>query len=235
MVKPIVTIDGVTPMAQDFRPFRTGAFALFFVAAAIFALGLWAQLNAGSSDPVMQFVTGAVLPHVEGRIPAFLGQAETPFGTFAQIGGIVALAGLLLFTLRGAGQAKTTVPAMPQVSAANRVVPRRPAALRAAKTTRLEVAEAAPAATVEAEPSPPATPRNAGRAFQRAALMLIGTVLIGLGAVYALGRASLPVPAFTPPALPAAPAMVPMAIAVAATLLVAAVALRMIRRRRAAA
>ncbi len=113
-------------MAQDIRPFRTGAFALMFLAAAIFALGFWAQLNAGSSDPVMQFVTGALLPHVEGRIPAFLGQAETPFGTFAKIGGIFALAGLVLFTLRGAGQTRTIVPAMPHVPAANRVVPRRP-------------------------------------------------------------------------------------------------------------
>jgi hypothetical protein len=234
MVKPIVTIGRARPMAQDIRPFRTGAFALLFLAAAIFALGLWAQINTGSSDPEMQFVTGTVLPHVEGRIPAILGPTETPFGTFAQIGGIFALAGLLLFTLRGAGRPAITVPAMPQVPAANRVVPRRPAALRAAKTIRPEATERATAATVEPEPASPTAPRNAGRAFQRAALMLIGTVLIGLGAVYAFGRLSLPTPAFTPPALPAAPAMAPLAFAAAAALLVVVIVFRMIRRRRAA-
>lgn len=219
-------------MAQDIRPFRTGAFALLFLAAAIFALGLWAQINTGSSDPVMQFVTGAVLPHIEGRLPAFLGQSETPFGTFAKMGGILALAGLLLFTLRGAGQTAPSVPAMPRVPASNRIVPRRPAALRAAKTARLQVHAAEPAPAVPAEPAPPAAPRNAGRAFQRAALMLIGTVLIGLGAVYAIGRASLPIPAFTPPALPAGPAWAPLAFAVAVALLAVVVVLR---RRRAVA
>ncbi len=65
--------------------------------------------------------------------------------------------------------------------------------------------------------------------------MLIGAVLIGLGAVYLLGRANLPVPAFTPPAIASAPAMAPLAFAAAAAVLLLVAALRLIRRRRAAA
>jgi len=135
MVKPIVTFDGVKPMAQDSRPFRTGAFALLLLATAIFAAGIWTQLNLGSSDPATRFVIGSVVPHVEDRLPAFLGQSETPFGTFAKMGSVIALAGLLLFTLRR----PAPVVAKPAADPMPRVVPRRPSTLRAARTAATTV------------------------------------------------------------------------------------------------
>ncbi len=196
MVKPIVTIDGATDMAQDIRPFRNGAIALLLLAAAILAAGIWAQLRGSGTDPFSRMLIDVVLPGLENVRPAFIPASNTAFGTFANLAGVIGLAGLLLFTLR------RPAPAAPQpvVQPMPRVVPRRPAALRAARTAPAAAsAPAAPPADVAA--APPATAARFGRRFQRVALMLVGSVLIGVGALWFLGRAALPVPAFTPPGM----------------------------------
>jgi hypothetical protein len=230
MVKAFVITGRATAMAQDVRPFRTGAAALLLLAVAILAAGIWAQMRAPMADPVTQVLSDRLVPLLQTSLPAPLGQSETVFGTLANLAGIVALAGLLLSTLR------RRAPAVPADAApvAPRVIPRRPADLRAARagvtTAPLPQTEAPPDAPVSA--SAPIEPRKSGRQFQRAALMLIGSVLIGMGALYVFGRAALPVPAFPPPA-PTGGLVQPALIALAVALALFA-ALRVIRQRRAA-
>ncbi len=221
-------------MAQDSRPFRSGALALLLLAGVIFAAGVWTQINLGSSDPAVTFVVGAVLPHVEDNLPAFMGQSETPFGTFAKMGSVLALAGLLLFTLRRRAPLAATPAAHPMP----RVVPRRPSTLRSARTNATATGPtAAPTMADHAPPAPPATGR-VGQRLHRVALMLVGSVLIGVGAFWFIGRANLPVPAFTPPGggLPSidTDTLKLVMIGLGASLGLFA-ALRMLRRRRVAA
>jgi uncharacterized membrane protein YedE/YeeE len=227
MVKSIVTIDGTASMAQDVRPFRSAAFALLCLAAALFAAGIWGELRNPAADPVARLLE--TLPQrINALLPAFLPASETTFGTFANIGGVMALAGLLLLTLRRPSRPAAAAPTLP------RVTPRRPSDLRNARAARSGTATAS-SASAEPAPAPEATPptRHAGRTFQRVALMLIGSVLIGLGAAYALGRASLPVPAFTPPGMPT-DLTTPALAAIGGALILFAL-VRILRRRRAAA
>lgn len=120
-------------MAQDVRPFRTGATALFLLAAVIFGLGLWAQIAPQASNPAMQMITDVAAPTLLESIPPALGRPETTFGLFAKLGGAVALVGLLLLTLRRRG---ADTPAAPVAPPMPRVTPRRPADLRAMRTAR---------------------------------------------------------------------------------------------------
>jgi hypothetical protein len=120
-------------MAQDVRPFRTGATALFMIAAVIFALGFWAQIAPQATNPAMQLITDVAAPTLIDSIPAMLGRPETTFGLFAKFGGLVALAGLLLLTLRRRG---ADTPAAPVAPPMPRVTPRRPSDLRALRTAR---------------------------------------------------------------------------------------------------
>jgi hypothetical protein len=117
-------------MAQDVRPFRTGATALFVIAAVIFGLGVWAQVMPQADNPAMEMITKVAAPTLQDSLSPVLGQPETTFGLFARVGGGVALLGLLLLTLRRREPAAPVAPAMP------RVTPRRPADLRAARTPR---------------------------------------------------------------------------------------------------
>lgn len=227
MVNVIVITGRATSMAQDVRPFRTGAVALLLLAVAILAAGIWAQVRNPAADPVAQILSDGLVPLLQSALPAPFGQSDTAFGTLANLAGIVALAGLLLFTLRRPAPTAAAAPAVP------RVMPRRPADLRAARTG----VAAAPPPQTQPQPQPeaavPAATRKTGRQFQRAALMLIGSVLIGMGAFYALGRAALPVPAFTAPTA-TGNLVQPVLIALAVALGLFA-ALRVIRQRRAAA
>lgn len=231
MVNPIDTLDGARPMAQDVRPFRTGAAALFVLAALLFGLGLWGQINVGASDPATRLVTGVAEPFLRAAVPDALGEPQTIFGTFAKIGGAAALAGLLLLTVQS--RAAQTAPE-PVPAAAQRITPRRPGDLRAARsaqsatiTTASEPAPLPEEATPDAEV---ANARKAGQRFHRGALMLIGSAMIGIGGFWMFGRDGF--------AFPSLPTFGISSTAAALSLLAASVcafAMLAILRRRAAA
>lgn len=185
-------------MAQDVRPFRTGAVALFLAAAGFFGAGLWAQLNLAATDPVTRALADVAAPVLRAAIPEALGQPQTVFGTFAKFGGAVALLGLLLIALHGGSAPKPApVAASPQIP---RITPRRPADLRAARSAVSPAADAAapPAPAPAAPPAPedvsdalPEPGPRAGRSLHRAALMLIGTALTGIGLYIYISRNGL--------------------------------------------
>jgi hypothetical protein len=114
-------------MSQDVRPFRKGATALFLIAAMLFGLGIWAHLMPQPAHPAAEMITRAVAPALRDSLAPVLGQPETTFGLFARVGGATALLGLFLLTLR---RREPAAPAAPQRP---RVIPRRPADLRAAR------------------------------------------------------------------------------------------------------
>jgi hypothetical protein len=223
-------------MAQDVRPYRSGAFALFLVAAAILALGVWAQLNPGSADPATRLVTDRLLPLLDNSLSAVLGPKQTTFGTLANLAGAIAIAGLLLLTLRGRTPAPDNAPAA--LPALPRVVPRRPSDLRAGRPASATTpATATDAADRPSLPALAPTRKRTGITFHRAALMLIGSVLTGLSGALFYSQAQLPVPAFTPPAALGDPGtralLEPALLALGGALALFAI-LRTLRRRRTA-
>jgi hypothetical protein len=229
-------MTGLQTMANDVRPFRSAAYVLLLVATGIFAAGIWTEMRQAATDPATRMMADVVAPLVGDQLPGFLGSSDTVFGTFAKIGGVVALAGLLLLTLRR-GTAPAAAPAA--APAPMPIVPRRPSAIRAARAGTTAAAAAQPdpqtAAPAAMPGSVPDRSRPARR-FQRASLMLIGTATIGLSGVLVYSRLdALPVPAFVPPQAISGGLDTLLLLQVAAALAVvlsAFVFLRVMRRRR---